>query len=285
MLSSSLKRMKPLYRRIHNVKGLAISNVFNHNYSTSGLWDKLKEVIKNDQDLHIKNAILYSGYNSSAINSNDSSDSGRNSNIIQEWSSHCDKEYGGSSKAEVTCVDVDSDDTDSQSKGVSNYIRFSGTLDFNIDDFPEKSLASSAKGGFCAMKGYCSSIQDLRDYQGFEIDVRSENKQLFFFNTAYETHFQGDLYQFGLKLPARRWCRIHLPFSMFKLTAGGMEREYQRVNDSLQLETIGFLLKNDANDENNEPVDFKLDIRLIQAVPVIDRKKLFKQFKQFKKSQ
>ena len=112
---------------------------------------------------------------------------------------------------------------------------------------------------------------DLRDYEGLDLKLRnnSNNRQIITLTSTFTSLFEGDMYQLSLDLPPQKWCHFHVPFSIFRLTANGRERETQRANDSLQLESIGFLIKCSINDK---PLDFTFDIDHIIAKTQLDNR-------------
>jgi len=215
---------------------------------------------------------------------------------VAKWRTFSDKEYGGASTSSFEL-----------SNGVMTFL---GTLDFDRRDSEEfnersKSIKGGPNGGdaslssrtstsseedrlpvavrgYCAIKGYFSTPVDLRDYQGFELEVKSSTCQRFIFNTSFESLFDGDLYQVAVDLPANQWCTLHVPFSVFRLTSGGYDRKEQRQSDSLQLETLGFLISSTAaatpTESSVQPAtSFSLQIRRILALPHLDDKRLKKQ--------
>jgi len=167
---------------------------------------------------------------------------------IPEWLCVTDVDYGGKSKCEVV--------EHHEEGSVGGFMRVSGQVCFI------RTENTKAKGGFCAIQGKCSSTVDLRDYSGLVLTLRScTRKQAFTFNLKPNSLFEGDIYQVKCEIEpsGQQWKSINIPFSRFHLTAQGVEREYQRSNDSLRVELLGFLFTGDG--------DFELDIKDIVAIP------------------
>jgi hypothetical protein len=129
----------------------------------------------------------------------------KEASVIKEWKVFSDKDYGGLSTCDMEIKPVDDD----ISKSVIN---FKGLINFD-EEIMEK---TKAKGGFCAIRGICKEIQDVRDYEGLELVIRSKTNQDISFNTTCDTLFQDDLYQLNISLPKDIWCRIHIPFGNFR---------------------------------------------------------------------
>ncbi len=172
-------------------------------------------------------------------------------NQIGEWKTFDDRQYGGSSSCEVQEL---SDD---------GYIRFSGKLD--LDE--EKAVELEVVGGYCAFKGALSNIVDLRDYEGFKVTLRSPRKDaVFTLNLGTTSLFDDDIYQVKCEIAqSREWKSIEVPFGAFSLTSHGRAKEYQRANDSLQVESFGFLFKTE-----DDVTDFALELKDIKAIPVLE---------------
>lgn len=125
--------------------------------------------------------------------------------VIKEWKIFSDKDYGGLSSCNIEIIPDDND----ISKSILN---FRGIINFN-EELMEK---TKAKGGFCALRGICKEVQDVRDYEGLELLIRSKTNQIIAFNTTCDTLFQDDLYQLNISLPKDIWCKIHVPFANFR---------------------------------------------------------------------
>jgi hypothetical protein len=141
-----------------------------------------------------------------------------------------DVDYGGKSKCEIA--------EHHEEGSVGGFMRVSGKVSF------DRTENTKAKGGFCAIQGKCSSTVDLRDYSGLILTLRARTrKQAFTFNLKPSSLFEGDIYQVKCEIApsGQQWKDINIPFSRFHLTAQGVEREYQRSNDSLRVELLGFL--------------------------------------------
>ena len=156
----------------------------------------------------------------------------------------------------------------------------------NIKISEEAKEKAEVVGGFCAFKGEIQGAAvDLRDYQGLEVTMRTNrHTQSFTLNMGTYTLIEDDMYQLKIELtsgldedavhPVGLWKKVQIPFNMFHLTARGITRETQRSNDSLRVESLGFLFKeNDINSatlvstEMDNKSDFHLDIHSIVAIP------------------
>ena len=158
---------------------------------------------------------------------------------VHTWKALSDKDYGGQSECTANVIP-------SSNNTPLPHLSFQGIVNFD-EEVGEK---TKAKGGFCAIKGYLRSI-DLRDYEGLSMEVRGEpSSSQFAFNMACQSLFEDDLYQLEILVANNQWTTVHLPFDHFKLTARGVPRESQRKNDSLQLESIGFLFRTPNGKEN-----------------------------------
>ena len=178
---------------------------------------------------------------------------------IQIWKALSDKDYGGHSEC---TADVTWQIDPSSSNQPSPHLSFQGIVNFD----EEVGERTKAKGGFCAVKGYLQRSIDLRDYEGLSMELRGvPSSTQFAFNMACQSLFEDDLYQLEIVVANNQWTTVHLPFDHFKLTARGVARESQRKNDSLQLESIGFLFR-------TSNVPFKLEVRRISAIPEVDQK-------------
>ncbi len=163
-----------------------------------------------------------------------------------------------------------------------NFTRFKGQVNIS-DDIKEE---NQVVGGFVAFKANVQGPAiDLRDYQGLEVVVRTNRPlQSFMLNMGTYTLIEDDMYQLKVQLKNDenhghgnhkndnngQWKTLQIPFPMFRLTARGITRETQRANDSLRLESIGFLFRDkfdDDDDDNNNDGEFQLDIHSIVAVP------------------
>jgi len=107
----------------------------------------------------------------------------------------------------------------------------------------------------------------LRNYQGFELHIKSvKGSETLTLNSTYDTFTDGDMYQIDMEMTAGKQCVFHIPFSLMSLTAlEGGAMEYQRMNDSLQLESLGLLLRSYADCDRE--FEFELgDIIALQQV-------------------
>jgi hypothetical protein len=171
-------------------------------------------------------------------------------NQMGEWNTFDDRQYGGNSSCQV------------QKMSDEGFIRFSGKLD--LDE--EKAEELEVVGGYCAFKGHLLSTVDLRDYEGFLITLRSPMEDaVFTLNLGTTSLFDDDIYQVKCEIArSNEWKSLEVPFGAFSLTSHGRVKEYQRANDSLQVESFGFLFKT-ADDVTN----FTLELKGITAVPVL----------------
>lgn len=154
---------------------------------------------------------------------------------MPKWVVHSDKEYGGSSEASLNIHD-------------DGKICFEGCLREHKHDVEANEVKvmgvgkERVVGSFCALKAeYISNAIDLVGYEGLEVVLESSVSRSFSMNLTCMSVFEDDVYQFPFELEAGKKSILHIPFSYFKVTAGGRQREFQREADSLQLESIGFL--------------------------------------------
>jgi Complex I intermediate-associated protein 30 (CIA30) len=173
---------------------------------------------------------------------------GDESKLNIKWRTLSDVDYGGTSVCE-------------QEVSSGNKLVFKGVV-------RSPDISTKAKGGFCAAKGLLMNKLDLRDYEGFELSLRGSPSMTIALNMTTDSLFEDDLYQ--VLIPIKEESTIvQVRFSEFKLTARGSEREYQRNNDSLQLQSIGFLV--------NRVVDipFQVELESIIALPHFERTSKF----------
>lgn len=169
-------------------------------------------------------------------------------NFIQSWSCATDNDYGGKSMCTVTALP----------EGRASYIRVEGKVHY------DKALAetSKVKGGFCAIHGACSPVADLRDYAGLRVTLRSPRDQSFTVNLTATSLFEDDIYQVRCEIKSgTEWKDIMMPFARFHLTARGLERDRHRANDSLRVESLGFLFR-----ENDAPGDGRVVLEIKEVV-------------------
>ena len=168
---------------------------------------------------------------------------------IASWRCIDDNDYGGKSYATAT-----------QHEGEGGFVRIGGSVNFDNKTLAE---AKKIKGGFFSIQGRCSPVVDLRDFRGLELTMRAYITQTFTLNLKSSSLFEDDIYQVRCELAASSaWKHIKIPFDKFLLTARGMEREYHRANDSLRVESLGFLFKEE--DLPNQQL-LQLDIKEIKA--------------------
>ena len=115
-------------------------------------WATLKHIINPDLDVSIRTLWKYG--NGDAIHA-----------TVDKWQVFDDKVLGGASQIEVETV-----------LGDGGHLVIKGSLDFDEDRAEEMNV----RGGYCAVRGSCSEVADLRDYQGLKIVLRSPMKELAF---------------------------------------------------------------------------------------------------------
>jgi hypothetical protein len=202
-------------------------------------------------------------YPSNTDDGNNRSNKSLNTDIV--WNSYSDKEYGGSSTSQVISSSSIPNNNNSNNNN-NHYILFQGNINYQ-EIIAKDDIKSSIKGSFCAITGKLSKSIDLRDYEGFEIELESvDNDIVLYFNTKYQSFIEDDLYQVEIHLKKNKRKIFHIPFSKFRLMGKGVEKEYQRLNDSLILESVGFMTM--LKEENN--VDFAVRISRIKAIHVIN---------------
>jgi hypothetical protein len=156
------------------------------------------------------------------------------------WKCHSDEEYGGKSTAEIT---MSAPNKGGERDSVP-FLRFQGVLrdhDHDVDEM-QGGVLGRAAGSFSAVKAeYLRNAIDLMGYEGLEVDVQSSVTRPFSLNLTCLSVFEDDLYQFSFLLKAGERTKLHIPFTYFRLTAAGREREFQREADTLQVESIGFM--------------------------------------------
>lgn len=182
--------------------------------------------------------------------------------LIRGWRAVSDGEYEGGRSGCVTRTDAQG-------------VHFSGEV-----RAPEGGRISR---GFCAVRGACRAPVDLRDHQGVRVRIHSAGPLTIALNMKCVSYFKDDLFQLFLALKEGP-NELHVPFSAFRLTARGRERELQRANDFLLCEGMG-LLVTEAN--SKKPVipffhfsyytcfrvePFDLVLESIVAVPILDEK-------------
>lgn len=158
-------------------------------------------------------------------------------NVFKAVKSYSDQDYGGGSKSEVSLVP-------SESEG--SVIRWTGNVDFG----EEHTSKSKALGGYVAIKMFCTEYIDMLDYEGIRFQIRSTTDRSLLLNMKCKSYIEQDLYQLGIDVTAGAdWKTVFAPFGNFVLTAHGKVKEQPKENDSLQLESLGFLMT--TNDTPN----------------------------------
>lgn len=151
-----------------------------------------------------------------------------------------DKDYGGDSSCQYTIDLATNESVDKIRSDCTHVLKFEGMLRFG----PELQEKTKAKTGFCALKMDFSEEIDLRDYEGLEMIIRSKQPQEFTFNMRCASYDDDDLFQLNIQLPGKsNWSRIVAPFDKFQLMNRGREKEDRRRNDSLQLESLAYLVR------------------------------------------
>lgn len=187
------------------------------------------------------------------------------SSPIDSFKAYNDADYGGRSSSSVEIVQDNENDANGDGSD-PQYARLFGTLD--LDEDLKKSL--EVVGGFVAYKGIPNRSIDLRDCEGIQLVLRCNKNLKLYVNMWASQLFLDDTFQAGCELQASsngQWTTIKIPFDKFILTANGMERDFQRLNDSLQCEGIGLLLK---TQENSDAKDFHIDVKSIKALGTME---------------
>lgn len=204
----------------------------------SSVFSQVWSFLNPQPQLHVDELLLWRG-------------DGRGSSplAIASWRCIDDNDYGGKSYATATQHEED-----------GGFVRIGGSVNFDNKTLAE---AKKIKGGFFSIQGRCSPVVDLRDFWGLELTIRARTTQTFTLNLKSSSLFEDDIYQVRCELAASSaWKHIKVPFDKFLLTARGLEREYHRANDSLRVESLGFLLKEE--DLPNQKL-LQLDIKEIKA--------------------
>ena len=181
-----------------------------------------------------------------------------------------DKDYGGSSMNHINYIvnrDGDANSTD------ESFFRWHGNLEFTS----EQREKTQAKSGYCAMKIDYNRAVDLLDYNGLLLKIRSIKRQKVILSIKCLTYIKDDMFQLCLEIPSSSgstsssttssrssnedgWISIFVPFDMFVLTSKGYAKEQPMKNDSLNVESIIFLLKDDLmNDDTSEDLEEEED--------------------------
>ena len=117
---------------------------------------------------------------------------------------------------------------------------------------------------FAAIRGELpSDLQDIGDFEGFSLRVRSIDDRRFSFNLQPPTIIPQDLYQGFIVLPSsNQFYTLVLPFKSMLLTGKGKAREIQRKLDSTRIQTIGF----SVGGPGSKPGPFELEIEFIKWI-------------------
>jgi hypothetical protein len=104
----------------------------------------------------------------------------------EDWICTSDKGYGGSSIAELSIEQMESNHEEH-----IKFLRFQGSM--NMTKNTAKTLGVT--GGFCAFRGEVDCSELLDDYQGFEIICRSGTDTNVVLNMTLDNRTQEDVYQ------------------------------------------------------------------------------------------
>ena len=188
--------------------------------------------------------------------------------FVKKWAVLNDQELGGKSNCKIAEMTEENEFTNTDAKSSRSFMRITGAIQF------DKNLTEATnivKGGFCAINGRVDPIADLRDYEGLEMVIRCVTRQVFTINITNTSLFEDDMYQLRIDVAGGPgWRTLHIPFYQFRLTARGQERELQRVNDSLRVETIGFLFTDEHQLQEQEHVAVASSI---EALPILQATK------------
>lgn len=182
---------------------------------------------------------------------------------IPKLSAFSDIEYGGDSSSYIEVIGENSlEEKGENEEKLSNFLRFTGSLKFDNALKQE----TKASGGFCALKiDYPESI-DLLNFEGLEFYIRSTTTQQMTLNMTCHTFVQDDIFQLDVQLRGSpEWRKIYAPFNLFFLTRRGRVLDH-RMNDSLQLQSLGILLRH---------CDQGFNISFFR-VNLLNRKRIFK---------
>lgn len=158
---------------------------------------------------------------------------------IPKLSAFSDIEYGGHSSSNIEVIGEDFPIEENNDEKFSNFLRFTGSL--NFDDTLKQE--TKAIGGFCALKIDFPETIDLLNFEGLEFYIRSTNTQQMTLNMTCHTFVKDDIFQLDVQLRgSSEWRKIYAPFNLFFLTRRGRVLEH-RVNDHLQLQSLGILLR------------------------------------------
>ena len=117
---------------------------------------------------------------------------------------------------------------------------------------------------FAAVRGTLpTDVQDIGDFSGLSIRVKSVNKRNFAVNLQTPSFFPNDLYQGFIVLPRpNEFFELSIPFSSLLLTGKGRIREVQRSLDTYTVNTLGF----SVGGPESTPGPFELEIDWIKWV-------------------
>lgn len=193
----------------------------------------------------------------------------------------CDKQYGGSSHVDLT-MGVDSKEDSGDENGPTSdkeqenrgqldsagnnvfhgfpFMRFEGSLEMSR----RRSKELGVSGGFCAVRGELDCPEVITEYEGFEIIYRNVLRVSCVINVTMENMTPEDVYQTRMILPSgNKWMKLHIPFSRFRLTLIGKDREAQGMVEGSVLDTFGILIRS-----HDGP--FRIDIHSIKVLEKLD---------------
>lgn len=144
-----------------------------------------------------------------------------------------DKEYGGGSLSNVDKINEDG----------TPFLRWSGLNNFD----GTHATKSKAKAGYVALKLVCSKPVDVMDNEGFLVEMRVKDDVQLTMNMHCVRTFLLSQHQQHFKLSGGSvWHKFFIPFEKFIAVQNGNEKDYNQVNDSLQLSSIGFLMTSES---------------------------------------
>lgn len=176
------------------------------------------------------------------------------------WRISDDKVIGGFSESKATFITPQT--SESFSQDFESFLRWEGKIDTTVG------LQSSAqRSGFAALRSPTFPFDgaNLRGlYSALEIFCRSRTDRVFRVNLRVATPIPDDIYQVQIApkaLSGSQFDRIVVPFSEFRVTSRGREREIDRILDgNICIENIGISLM-DGKDG-----DFQFDLAKIRCV-------------------
>lgn len=94
---------------------------------------------------------------------------------------------------------------------------FSENLTFKGEVIFDSQIANETRssGGFVAVRGTFAKALDLRDFVGFEVNMKSSVPIIVTINLACESMFVNDIYQFHFRIRNTAWTKYHIRFDRF----------------------------------------------------------------------